>query len=66
MALYRLVCAFGQQSLVKVLTRCRLPLPTYVLADEKHSRCLREGISRSSVAASSGTWGTPTTPVPQP
>src|ERR1044072_5058854 len=41
MALYRLVCAFGRQSLVPVLTRCGLPLPTYFLADEKHSRCLR-------------------------
>jgi hypothetical protein len=40
MALYRLVCAFGHQSLVMVLTRCGLPLPTYVLVDEKHSRCL--------------------------
>ena len=40
MALYRLVCAFGHQSLVTVLTRCGLPLPTYFLADEKHSRCL--------------------------
>jgi hypothetical protein len=39
-ALYRLVCALGQHSLVKVLTRCGLPLPTYFLADEKHSRCL--------------------------
>src|SRR5215831_13681340 len=39
MALYRLVCAFGHHSLVTVLTRCRLPLPTYFLADEKHSRC---------------------------
>ena len=27
MALYRLVCAFGHQSLVTVLTRCGLPLP---------------------------------------
>src|SRR6185295_11945473 len=27
MALYRLVCALGQQSLVTVLTRCELPLP---------------------------------------
>jgi len=42
MAIYRLVCAFGHQSLVPVLTRCRLPLPTYVLADEKHSHCLRD------------------------
>jgi hypothetical protein len=40
MALSRLVCAFGRQSLVAVLTRCGLPLPVYVLADEKHSRCL--------------------------
>jgi hypothetical protein len=40
MALYRLVCACGHPSLVAVLTRCRLPLPTYCLADEKHSRCL--------------------------
>src|SRR2546426_26938 len=40
MAIYRLVCAFGHQGLVAVLTRCGLPLPTYVLADEKHSRCL--------------------------
>src|SRR5215510_7502973 len=29
MALYRLVCAFGRQSLVTVLTRCELPLPAY-------------------------------------
>src|SRR3989449_2897299 len=36
MALYRLVCAFGHHSLVTVLTRCGLPLPTYFLADEKH------------------------------
>src|SRR6266536_2949818 len=40
MALYRLVCAFGRQSLVTVLTQCGLPLPTYFLADEKHSHCL--------------------------
>jgi hypothetical protein len=40
LALYRLVCAFGHQSQVMVLTRCGLPLPTYVLVDEKHSRCL--------------------------
>jgi hypothetical protein len=37
MALYRLICALGHQSVVTVLTRCGLPLPVYVLADEKHS-----------------------------
>src|SRR5262249_42546972 len=40
LALYRLICAFGHQSLVAVLTRCGLPLPTSFLADEKHSHCL--------------------------
>jgi hypothetical protein len=44
MALYRLVCALGQQSVVTVLTRCGLSLPTYFLADEKHSRCLTEKV----------------------
>src|SRR5499433_700680 len=44
MALYRLVCAFGHQELVTVLTRCGLPLPTYFLVDEKHSRCLTDKV----------------------
>src|SRR5262250_3358969 len=44
MALYRVICAFGQHSLVMVLTRCGLPLPTYFLSDEKHSRCLTERV----------------------
>jgi hypothetical protein len=39
-ARYRLVGAFGQQRLVTVLTRCRLPLPTYVRAEAKHRRGL--------------------------
>src|SRR5262249_22405148 len=42
MALYRLICALGHQSLVAVLTRGGLPPPAYILADEKHSRCLTE------------------------
>jgi hypothetical protein len=40
MALYRLICALGQQGMVTVLTRCGLPLPVYFLADEKHTYCL--------------------------
>src|SRR5262245_12686778 len=39
MALSRLVCALGHQSLVTVLTRCHLVLPASFLADEKHSYC---------------------------
>jgi hypothetical protein len=44
MALYRLICALGQQSLVGVLTRCGLPLPVYFLADEKHTSCLTDKV----------------------
>src|SRR5215813_13637496 len=44
MALYRLICALGQQSVVTVLTRCGLPLPLYFLADEKHSHCLTKKV----------------------
>src|SRR5499433_3840246 len=40
MALSRLLCAVGHQSLVAVLTRCGLALPIYFLADEKHTHCL--------------------------
>jgi hypothetical protein len=44
MALYRVICTFGQHSLVSVLTRCGLPLPKDILADEKHSRCLTDRV----------------------
>ena len=69
MALYRLVCALGHQSLVTVLTRCGLPLPVYFLADEKHSRCLARRkctCPRLSVAVSSGIWATRKRPVRLP
>jgi hypothetical protein len=56
MALYRLICAFGHQSLVVVLTRCRLPLPTYVLADEKHSRCLAEKVYLPTIMSGRVIW----------
>jgi hypothetical protein len=68
MALYRLICAFGHQRLVTVLTRCRLPLPTYVLADEKHSRCLAANAYLPTIVSSRVIWhlGTRKTPVPRP
>src|SRR5919108_1637326 len=56
MALYRLVCAFGQQSLVTVLTRCGLPLPVYFLADEKHSHCLREKVYLPTIVSGRVIW----------
>ena len=40
MAVYRLVCALGQQSLVAVLTRCALPLPVYLRNASKVTLCL--------------------------
>src|SRR5499433_3074554 len=56
MALYRLVCAFGRQSLVPVLIRCRLPLPTYFLADEKHSRCLTANVYLPTIVCGRVLW----------
>jgi hypothetical protein len=56
MALYRLVCAFGRQSLVTVLTRCGLPLPAYFLADEKHSRCLTAKVYLPTIVCGRVLW----------
>jgi hypothetical protein len=56
MALYRMVCAFGHQGLVTVLTRCRLPLPTYFLADEKHSRCLTDKVYLPTIVCGRVLW----------
>jgi hypothetical protein len=56
MALSRLVCAFGHHSLVTVLTRCGLSLPTYFLADEKHSRCLTAKVSLPTIVCGRVLW----------
>jgi hypothetical protein len=56
MALYRLVCAFGHQSLVAVLTRCGLPLPVYFLADEKHSHCLTDKVYLPTIVHGRVLW----------
>jgi hypothetical protein len=56
MALYRLVCALGQQSVVTVLTRCGLPLPTYFLADEKHSHCLTDKVYLPTIVTGRVIW----------
>src|SRR5215468_10056905 len=56
MALYRLVCAFGHQGLVTVLTRCGLPLPLYVLADEKHSTCLTDKVYLPTIVCGRVIW----------
>jgi hypothetical protein len=56
MALYRLVCALGSQSVVAVLTRCGLPLPTYVLADEKHRHCLADRVYLPTIVRGRVIW----------
>jgi len=56
MALYRLVCALGQHSLVIVLTRCGLLLPIYFLADEKHSRCLADKVYLPTIVSGRVLW----------
>ena len=56
MALYRLMCALGRQSLVTVLTRCGLPLPVYGLADEKHSRCLTAKVYLPTIVSGRVFW----------
>jgi hypothetical protein len=56
MALYRLICAIGHHSLVTVLTRCRLPLPVYFLADEKHSRCLTDKVYLPTIVRGRVLW----------
>jgi hypothetical protein len=56
MALYRFVCALGQHSLVTVLTRCELPLPVYVLADEKHRHCLAEHVYLPTIVRGRVIW----------
>ena len=56
MALYRLVCALGHQSLVAMLTRCGLPLPVYCLADEKHSTCLADKVYLPTIVRGRVIW----------
>src|SRR5499425_2995668 len=56
MALYRLICALGQHSLVTVRTRCGVPLPTSILADEKHSTCLTERVYLPTIVSGRVIW----------
>src|SRR5215471_18533843 len=55
-ALYRLLCALGQQSLVTVLTRCGLARPVYCLADEKPSHCLTDKVYLPTIVTGRVLW----------
>jgi hypothetical protein len=56
MAIYRLVCAMGCTHLAPLLTRCRLPLPAYFHADEKHSHCLSEKVYLPTIVCGRVIW----------
>ena len=56
MARYRLSCALGQHRLVSVLLKCHLPLPAYLLADEKHSLCLTERVDLPTIVSGRVIW----------
>ena len=56
MALYRLICALGQHTLVSVLLKCCLPLPAYILADEKHGKCLTERVYLPTIGSGRVIW----------
>src|SRR5262245_52292685 len=56
MALYRLICALGQQRMVTVLPRCGLPLPIYFLVDEKHSKCLTDKVYLPTIVSGRVIW----------
>jgi len=56
MALSRLRCALGQYSVVTVLTRCFLPLPVDILADETHGGCLTAKVSLPTIVSTRVIW----------
>ena len=56
MALYRLISALGQHSLVSVLLKCHLSLPAHILTDEKHSKCLTQRVYLPTIVSSRVIW----------
>jgi hypothetical protein len=56
MAIYRLMCAMGRTHLVTFLTRCKLPLPGYFHADEKHNHCLSEKVYLPTIVCGRVIW----------
>src|SRR6267143_5642836 len=56
MAVSRPRCSCGHQRVVPVLTRCGLPLPNSLLADEKHRRCLTDKVSLPTIVSGRVLW----------
>lgn len=56
MAIYRLVCSIGRNCLVKLATRCHLPLPQYFIADEKHTHCTNKRVYLPTISCGRVIW----------
>ena len=56
MAVYLLICSVGRNCMVKLLTRCQLPLPDYFIVDEKHSHCLEEKVYLPTIVCGRVIW----------
>ena len=54
--IYRLVCSIGRTNLVRLLTRCHLPLPEYFIADEKHTHCLDKRVYLPTISCGRVIW----------
>ena len=56
MSIYRLICSLGVWHVSQVLLRAGLPLPGYILADEKHSKCLGRKAYLPTIVAGRVIW----------
>ncbi len=56
MALYRMICSIGRTCLVRLMTRCHLPLPQYFIADEKHTHCLDKRVYLPTIGCGRVIW----------
>ena len=56
MAIYRLVCSIGRNCLVRLGTRCHLPLPQYFIADEKHTHCTNKRVYLPTISCGRVIW----------
>ena len=54
--IYRLVCSVGRTCLVRLATRCDLPLPQYFIADEKHTHCLDKRVYLPTISCGRVIW----------
>src|SRR5918992_986130 len=55
LTIWRVQCTLCR-AVVAVLVKCRLPLPTYILADEKHSCCLTDRVYLPTIVSGRVLW----------